>query len=165
MQHLLDFIHSYSMDPQLYLVVTTSPDEQELELFWRGTGDRNLWEVRVRNGQQPAELVQRTELLPLLARRGVDMARVERELHAIVSTQIAVADTVLSAARTMLGRELVRDAVLGSRAFADELRSSVEQLIVSARPVLSLVAGGGEQTVVRSGHLSVVHRARQNGSL
>jgi hypothetical protein len=84
---------------------------------------------------------------------------VERELRAIVMTQIAFADMLLRDANECLGRELVQTAVAGHREFLNELKSAVSELVIrpaQRRPSMQVLDGGGVQSETRSGHLRVL---------
>ena len=154
MQHLLDFVHEHSVEPRLYLAASTPAGE--LELTWqRGVWDGHWW-VQPRGGEGPAELVARSALLHHLEARGVDMPAVERELQAMVATQIVFADLLLRDASRLLGRDAVDSAREAHRAFITLLISSVRQLVEPARPNVQLIPGEAAQSPARSGHLSLI---------
>jgi hypothetical protein len=157
MHYLLDFLREHTADEQLYFVVEARA--LELELRWRRT-EPGIWEVRPKRREAPWDRVQHEELLALLAERGADMASVQRELHAMVATQIAFADMVLSDARRVLGGDAVQNIVHKNYEFVDLLRNAVELLALapatSDRNNLTLIHGGGAQTEARAGHLSPV---------
>jgi hypothetical protein len=154
MQHLLDFINDHTLDEQLYLVVDTPAGE--LELLWRRQVDAGLWQLRPNKCEGPWQLVHRGDLLDHLEERGVDLPLVEHELKAMVITQIAFADIVLRDAAVLLGRDVVQQAVRQHRGFMAELQGEIRRLIEPPRPSMVVVNGGGAQTLVRAGHLTVV---------
>jgi hypothetical protein len=155
MQYLLDFIQEHTFEDQLYFVVEGPAGE--LELLWkRGEADSH-WQLRPRGSDGPWELVPRRELIQDLERRNVDMLAVKRELNAVLAVQISFADMVLRDANQKFGRELVQRFVRGHQGFLNELQAAIEQL-TNSRPSMKIVAGGGEQTEVRAGHLSIVRR-------
>ena len=157
MQHLLDFIHQHSVDPEVYLLTGARPGD--LELLWERRAQPEHWLVRPYGCEGPSELVHRSQLLSELAVRRVDMARIERELHGLCAAQIAFADMVLSSAREQLGRDVVQHAVNEYQTFLIELRATVERLAQpSAAPSsMVVISGGGVSTQARSGHLTVVN--------
>lgn len=161
MQHLLDFIHEHSLDEQLYLVAQGAGES--IELRWRRLRSPEHWEARVKGSEEPWLPVHRSQLLDWLRARGMDMRPVESELQAVAVTQIVFADMVLCDARKVLGRDLVRRAVLSHRDFVGELRSALakwtERPPSPERPSVSVIKGGGASTEVRRGHLSLVPAA------
>ena len=132
MQHLLDFIHEHTLEEQLYFVATSRSGD--LELTWQRRVAPTHWQVRPSGREGPAELVHQRDLLLVLRARQADMVKIERELQAIVITQIAFADLVLRDASALLGTDSVR------------------------RAAITVHAGGGEQTAARAGHLSLLPR-------
>jgi len=157
MQHLLDFIHEHTLEEQLYLVVQTHAGE--LELIWQRHSEPEHWQIRPNKCEGPWELVERTRLLDALARRAIDLTRLERELTAMVLTQVAFADLVLRHATNLLGPDVVRRALIGHREFMGELKAAVDRLTApppALRPSMRVVAGGGAQSDARAGHLNVV---------
>lgn len=156
MQQLLDFIHQHSVDTEVYMFTGARPGD--LELLWQRQAHPDHWLVRPYGCEGPAELVHREGLLPALAARRVDMARIEHELHGLCATQIAFADMVLRAANERLGRDVVQHAVREYQAFLSELRSAVREL-THGPATLQLISGGGASSETRSGHLTVVNAA------
>jgi hypothetical protein len=157
MQHLLDFVHEHTLEDQLYLVLETSSGE--LELLWQRRPDANSWQLRPHKSEAAYENVARSVLLDTLRAKGADMDRLERELRAIVMTQIAFADMLLRDANTALGREFVHAALAGHHAFISELKSSITELVLKpgkSKPQMQVLAGGGASSETRSGHLRVV---------
>ena len=154
MQHLLDFIQEHTLEDQLYLVVQCPAGE--LELIWRRSETPQHWQLRPYRCEGPWELVPRAALIETLDERSADMVGVKRELHAILAAQIAFADMVLRDADRQLGVELVQRFVLGHRDFIAELEAVVDQLVIHPRPSMVVVDGGGAQTTLRAGHLSLV---------
>src|SRR4051812_35303674 len=154
MQHLLDFIHQHSVDPEVYLLTGARPGD--FELLWQRKDQPEHWFVRPFGCEGPAQLVHRTRLLTELAARRVDMARIERELHGMCAAQIAFADMVLSAAREQLGGDLVQGALRDYQTFLSELRATVQRLTEQPRSMVP-IAGGGARSEARSGHLRVVN--------
>lgn len=163
MQHLLDFIHEHTIDEQVYLVAPTSA--ASLELMWKRRSDPEHWQVRAYRADGPWQSVPKAELLALLERRGADMAAVERELNAMAVTQIVFADMVLCDARKRLGRDKVREAVLGHRDFVKELRAALTKIQNEkergpepppVRESMRVLAGSGEGCGERKGRLSLV---------
>jgi hypothetical protein len=154
MQHLLDFIHQHSVDSEVYLLTGVRPGD--LELLWQRREQPEHWLVRPYGCDGPAELVHRARLLSELTVRSVDMARIERELHALCATQIAFADMLLNAAHQQLGRDVVQGALREYQTFLSELRATVERLTEPPRS-MALIAGGGARSEARAGHLSVVN--------
>ncbi len=155
MQHLLDFIQEHTLEEQLYFVVEGPAGE--LELLWKRGAVESHWQLRPRGSEGPWELIRRSELIQELESRDVDMAGLKRELNSVLAIQIAFADTVLRDANQHFGRELVQRFVRGHQGFLSELQAAIEQLTES-RPSMTIVSGGGEQTDVRAGHLSVVRK-------
>lgn len=156
MQHLLDFIQEHTFEDQLYFVVEGRAGE--LELLWKRGEIESYWQLRPRGSDGPWELIRRSELIRELELRDVDMVGVKRELNAVLAVQIAFADTVLRDANQQLGRDLVQRFVRGHQSFLTELQAAIEQLAGNARPSMTIVRGGGEQTEVRAGHLSIVRK-------
>jgi hypothetical protein len=154
MQHLLDFIHEHTLEEQLYFVAATPVGE--LELMWRRGLGENLWEVRPNKCEGPWQPVHCGDLLEHLEERGVDMQAVERELQAMVVTQLAFADVVLRDATQLLGRDVVQRAVHRHRDFMTELQGAIQRLASPGRASMIVVPGGGDQTSAREGHLTVV---------
>ena len=153
MQHLLDFIHDHTLEEQLYLVVQTPAGE--LELLWQRCPGQDQWQIRPRLCEGPWERVSRAELLGSLTLRNVDMHGLERELSAMVMTQVAFADIVLRDAATGLGRDFVQQAVRGHEHFLDELQAALRRLIEPGRPAMVMHPGGGAQSSTR-GRLTLV---------
>jgi hypothetical protein len=153
MQHLLDFIHDHTLEEQLYLVVQTPAGE--LELLWQRCPGVDQWQIRPRLCEGPYERVSRADLLGSLERRNVDMAGLERELHAMAMTQVAFADIVMRDATNLLGRDFVQQAIRGHELFLDELQTALRRLIGPARPQMVMHPGGGAQSATR-GRLTLV---------
>lgn len=156
MQHLLDFIQEHTFEDQLYFVVEGRAGE--LELLWKRGELESHWQLRLRGVDGPWELIRRSELIEELESRDVDMVGVKRELNAVLAVQIAFADTVLRDANQQFGRDLVQRFVRGHQGFLTELQAAIDQLTGNAKPSMSIVSGGGEQTEVRAGHLSIVRK-------
>ena len=157
MQHLLDFVHEHTLEEQLYLVVDTASGP--LEMLWQRSHNAESWQLRPLKAEVAFENVARSALLDDLRARGVDMERVERELRAIVMTQIAFADMLLRDADACLGREVVQSAVMGHREFMSQLQSAVTELVIrpaQKKPSMKVLNGGGVQSETRSGHLRVI---------
>lgn len=154
MQHLLNFIQEHTLEDQLYFVASCPAGA--LELTWRRNEARDHWQVRPYRTAGPAELVPRGELIHSLQARDADMAGVKRELHAMLAALIAFADMVLREANQQLGPDLVERFVRGQRDFLQELQAAVEQLAVRPAPSMELIEGGGAETRLRAGHLSLV---------
>jgi hypothetical protein len=157
MQYLLDFVLDHTLEDQLYLVLQAA--EGELELLWQRRNDANTWQVRRYKSEADFERVERSKLLEVLAARGADMTRVERELRAIALTQVAFADMLLRNANETLGRSVVRTAVMEHQDFLSELQSTVAQFIIppaQSKPKMEVLSGGGAQSEARSGHLRVI---------
>ena len=157
MQHLLDFIHEHTLEEQLYLTAPSSAGD--LELIWQRRVAPDYWQVRPSACEGPAELVRQRDLLSALSARRVDMLKVERELQSIVVTQIAFADMVLRDASALLGSDGVRRAVQGHRVFMSDIQTAVERLVdpsAQCRATISVVAGGGQESAARSGHLRLL---------
>jgi hypothetical protein len=153
MQYLLDFIQEHSLDAQLYFLARSPADE--FELLWRRAECADYWQLRPKHREGPSELVDRHKLIDHLTSRGVDMTAVKRELNAMLAVQIAFADMVLRDADQQLGRNTVQRFVLEQRTFMSELQAAVEQL-TGGRQNMGVVQGGGAQTTLRTGHLSIV---------
>lgn len=154
MQHLLDFIHEHNLKQQLYLVVETP--EGAISLTWRRQpGADDQWEVQSATGQGAVELVHYGDLLDHLEAREVDLVGIERELRAIVLTNIAVADVVLRDARQALGNEAVQRRLFELRATASQLSAAKEQLS-EPRPSLTLIPGEAVHSSPRTGQLTLV---------
>lgn len=154
MQHLLDFIHEHTLEEQVYCVL--SSPSGELELLWNRQLDAKHWQLRRHKSDQPWEPIAREHLLHSLTARGADLHKLERELHAIASAQIALANMVLRSAGELLGEGAVRSALTGHEEFARELTWTIARLTGPARPNMTLVQGGGAQSETRSGHLTLV---------
>lgn len=157
MQHLLDFVHEHTLEEQLYLVVDTAAGP--LEVLWQRHHDADSWQLRPHQAEAAYEHVARSALLDTLRARGANMERVERELRAIVMTQIAFADMLLRDADACLGREVVESAVMGHREFLSQLKSAVSELVIrpaQKKPSMKVLNGGGAQSETRSGHLRVL---------
>jgi hypothetical protein len=154
MQHLLDFIHEHNLEQQLYLVVETPAEA--ISLTWRRQpGADDQWEVQSASGEGEVELVHYGDLLDHLEEREVDLAAVERELRAIVLTNIAVADVVLRDARQLLGNEAVQRRLFELRASASQLSAARVQL-EDPRPSLTLIHGEVTVSSPRRGQLKLV---------
>lgn len=154
MQHLLDFIHEHNLEQQLYLVVEAP--EGALSLTWkRQTEADDEWEVQLATGEGAVELVHYGDLIDHLELREVDLAAVERELRAIVLTNIAVADVVLRDARQALGNEAVQRRLFELRASATLLSAAQARFGVSA-PCLSLIRGEALESSPSIGRLTLV---------
>jgi hypothetical protein len=154
MQHLLDFIHEHNLEQQLYLVVETP--EEAISLTWRRQpGADDQWEVQSATGDGEVELVHYGDLLEHLEEREVDLTAVERELRAIVLTNIAVADFVLRDARQVLGSEAVQRRLFELRASASQL-SAAQAQVSEPRPVLTLIHGEALASSPRIGRLTLV---------
>lgn len=153
MQHLLDFIQEHSLEERLYFVAGCPTGD--LELQWR-RGDAGYWQLRPIRCEAPWQSIPRSDLIRELESRQADMVGVKRELTAMLAAQIAFADMVLRDANEELGRDLVQRFVLGHQSFLTELKAAVEQLVVRPRPRLVSVSGGGSQTSVRAGKLTLV---------
>jgi hypothetical protein len=93
--------------------------------------------------------------LDALEQRGADMPALERELQAVVVTRIAFADMLLRQAKQVLGDEAVRRSLAEHREFELQLRAAVARILPPDQPV-TLLAGGGAQTAMRTGHLKLV---------
>lgn len=157
MQHLLDFIHEHNLEQQLYLVVETP--EEPISLTWRRQpGADDLWEVQSATGEGEVQLVHYGDLLDHLEEREVNLAAVERELRAIVLTNIAVADIVLRDARQALGNEAVQRRLFELRASASQL-SAATQAHSEPRPSLTLIPGEAAHSSARIGRLKLVRRS------
>jgi hypothetical protein len=157
MQHLLDFVHEHTLEEQLYLVVDTASGP--LEMLWQRSHQADSWQLRPHKAEVAFENVARSALLDTLRARGANMERVERELRAIVMTQIAFADMLLRDADAALGRELVQTAVSGHREFMNQLQSAITELVIRPaqnKPRMKVLNGGGAQSETRSGHLRVI---------
>jgi hypothetical protein len=154
MQYLLDFIHEHTLEHQLYLSVRTSDGDLDATCQ-RQLGQDDVWAVRPRDGEAPAAVVHYGDLLEHLEERGADMAAIERELRTIIATQIAFADSVLRDATHVLGRDVVQRTVADQRGLMRDLQITIERLTTPAAS-LALVDGGGAQTAVRAGHLTLV---------
>ena len=154
MQYLLDFIQDHTFESQLYFVAQCPAGE--LEVLWQRAGSPEHWQLRLRPSQGPWELVARGELLCELESRGADMGAVRQDLNAMLAAQIAFADLVLRDANQQLGAELVQRFVLGNQSFLEKLRAAVEQLSTQERPRMEVLPGGGAQSALRAGHLTIV---------
>lgn len=163
MQHLLDFVHEHTLEEQLFVVVEVASGE--LELLWQRRNHPSSWQLRPHKSDAPYQLVERESLLDNLQQRGANMERVETELRAIVMTQIAYANLLLSDASVSLGQELLQAAMIGHDAFSSALTGAVTELVIRPqqsigrqrdKPRLSLLVGGGVQSESRSGHLRIV---------
>jgi hypothetical protein len=153
MQHLLDFIQEHTLEEQLYFVAPCPSGDFELQ--WRRT-EADHWQIRQIRVEAPWQRVHRSQLIYELESRDADMVGVKQELTAMLAAQIAFADMVLRDANEELGRDVVQRFVLGHQAFLTELKTAVEQLVVRPRPKLVSVSGGGSQTSVRAGKLTLV---------
>jgi hypothetical protein len=154
-QYLLDFIYEHTIEEQLYLVVESA--EGVLELRWQRHVEPGYWQVRPKNSADgPWQLLLRADMLRTLEARRAEMASVERALLATVMSHIALAEMVLRDANRLLGRDLVQRAVQGHQDFANELNAVVARLTASPRPSMQVLPGGGAQSELRSGHLTLV---------
>jgi hypothetical protein len=154
MQHLLDFIQEHSLEEQLYFAVPSATGD--LELLWRRDVAADHWQLRLRGVAGPGQLVERGTLIQTLQSRGADMGAVKRELNAMLAAQIAFADMVLRDANQQLGRDLVQRYVRGHQGFITELQAAIEKVTQPPRPAMKVVDGGGAQTELRAGHLTIV---------
>lgn len=154
MQHLLEFIHEHNLEQQLYLVVETP--EEAIALTWRRQpGADDQWEVQSATGEGEVELVHYGDLLDHLEELEVDLVAVERELRAIVLTNIAVADVVLRDGRQVLGNEAVQRRLFELRASASQLSAAHAQLSERG-PILTLIRGEAVLSSPRTGRLTLV---------
>jgi hypothetical protein len=150
MQQLLDFVHEHAVEDRLCWVVPAG--QGELELRWQRS-DPSQWRLRTRPGQAPWQGVPRAALLSELERRGADMLAVERELHALVATQIAFAEIVLRDATRLLGSEA---ALQAREEFLTLLRAALAQLAAPEAPSLQVIAGDATESSARSGQLTLI---------
>jgi hypothetical protein len=154
-QYLLDFIYEHTIEEQLYLVVQTAAGV--LELRWQRQVEPGYWQFRPKESADgPWQLLPRAELLRTLEARRADLPSVERALLATVMSHIALAEMVLRDANRLLGRDLVQRAVQGHQNFANELNAVVARLTAPPRPTMKVLPGGGAQSELRSGHLTLV---------
>ena len=151
MQHLLDFVHEHSVEPELFLSAATA--DGELELIWRRAQGEGEWLVRQRGCEGPVERVPRSGLLRHLETRAVDMRAIERQLQALVATQIVFADILLRDATKLLGCDALESTREAHREFMTLLVTSVRQLLEPARANVQLISGDAAQSPARTGHL------------
>jgi hypothetical protein len=154
MQHLLDFIQEHTLEEQMYFVAQCPAGD--LELQWRRAEAQDHWQIRPGRCEGPWKRIHRSDVIRELESRHADMVGVKQELTAMLAAQIAFADMVLRDAKQELGRDLVQRYVLAHQGFLTELQAAVEQLVVRPRASLVMVSGGGAQTSVRAGKLTLV---------
>jgi hypothetical protein len=132
MRQLLDFLYEYSLDKLIYCVLPS--DGGELQLSWRSASPLH-WQVQHADVLPPVH-VARADLIAHLTERGADLTLFERELSALVSAHIALADQMLTAARRALGSDTVNSLLRGQQHFAGELRQALAGVLT---PRLTLV--------------------------
>jgi hypothetical protein len=154
MQHLLDFVCEYSLDPNLHLVVDAA--DGALTLSWqRDVGEDGVWRIRQRSNPERLELVHYGDLLDHLELLGVDSRVLERALRSVIASQVAHADTVLRDAERVLGLDAVKRIADQQLTAARELQAAlVREAETSAS--IAVLPGGGAQTAARTGHLTLV---------
>jgi hypothetical protein len=124
MHPLLDFLCEHSFDKQLYCVLPA--ERGELQLTWRASAP-TCWELRAPDGA--VRHVPRAELIVRLTEQGADLLAFERELNALVSAHIVVADSLLHAAHACFGPDRVQHALRGQQELARELRETLTPLL------------------------------------
>ena len=152
MQYLLDFIQEHTLEQHLSLVAP-SPSGA-LELKWDRRQDPEHRQLRSQLHPE-LERVHRSHVIEELEARGADMQAIKRELTTLLAAQIERASEVLRDPEQHLGEELVQRFVLGRQRFIRDLQAALEQLGTRGS-TLSIVHGGGEETAIRTGHLSIV---------
>lgn len=152
MQHLIDFIDRYAIDPQIYIIAPHRQSAQRFELYWEREKAPMRWRVRL-IGDATWTRTTSPMLLPVLEQRGADIQRVEAQLRSIALTQVVFAETLTKEARRLFGPHCVEQAVEDHHAFLDEIQAVVGRF---ARGRLRALAGGGQASDAKAGHLSLV---------
>jgi len=157
MQHLLDFVQEHMISDQLCIRVDSGAGE--IEVLQRRQPDRDsAWYVRVIPSADAAVRVPHTQLLATLQAQGVDMLAFERELHALLATQVTFAELVLRDAAQLLSAERNASAHEAQRELLGILWLSLQELEQAEpeRPALRAISGEAGETPARAGHLSLV---------
>lgn len=152
MQHYIDFIDRYAIDPQIYIVAPHQNARQRFELYWEREKGPQRWRLRL-IGEQDWTRLSSSTLRSVLEQRGADIPRVEAQVRAIALTQVVFAETLAAEARRLFGARCVEQAVEDHHAFLNEIQAVVGHF---ARGRLKALAGGGESSGNRAGHLFLV---------
>lgn len=152
MKALVEFIDRYTIDPHVYLVVPRVGQPGRYEIFWDREHQPNRWRLRL-IGEVEWERVASERLVEVLQEKDVDLERVEYQLRSIALAQVVFAEALTQEARGLFGDETVVRAVADHHAFLEQLKNIVNRY---ARGTLRPIAGGGERSGARGGHLTLV---------
>lgn len=152
MKALIEFIDRYTIDPHVYLVVPRVKDPGRYEIFWDREHQPNRWRLRL-VGEVNWERVPSERLIDVLDEKDIDIERVEYQLRSVALAQVVFAEALTQEARGLFGAETVVRAVADHNAFLEELKQIVNRY---ARGTLRPIAGGGERSGARGGHLTLV---------
>lgn len=152
MKALVEFIDRYTIDPHVYLVVPRRRHPGRYEIFWDRENQPCRWRLRP-VGDTVWERVPSDRLLEVLHEKGIDIERVEYQLRTVALAQVVFAEALTQEARGLFGAETVVRAVEDHHAFLEELKQLVTRY---ARGTLRPIAGGGESSGARGGHLTLV---------
>jgi hypothetical protein len=149
---LVEFIDRYTIDPHIYIVVPRVRQPGRYEIFWDREHQPNRWRLRL-VGDVNWERVSSERLLEVLAEKDIDVERVDYQLRSVALAQVVFAEALTQEARGVFGAETVVRAVEDHHAFLEELKQIVNRY---ARGTLRPIAGGGERSGARGGHLTLV---------
>ena len=147
MQDLLDFLREHMVSDQLRIAIPSPAGE--LEVLQQRLPDRDsAWQVRVIGSTGDGVRVPQAQLLQTLQAQGVDMLALERELHALLATQVTFAELVLRDAARLLSAEQAAGAQRARHELLGILWLSLQELAAAQREAA--------ETPTRAGHLTLV---------
>jgi hypothetical protein len=149
---LIDFIDRYAIDPHVYMVAPRVGQSGRYEIFWDRDGGSTRWRLRLIGAASWTRASSET-IVDVMSQCGVDLERVEYQLRSVAMAQVVFAEALSHEARCLFGSDTVERAVEDHQAFLNELKHLVTKY---ASGGLKTLAGGGERSMVRKGHLSVV---------
>ncbi len=152
MKALIEFIDRYTIDPHIYIVVPRQRHPGRYEIFWDREHQPNRWRLRL-VGEVNWERVSSERLIDTLLDKDIDVERVDYQLRSVALSQVVFAEALTQEARCLFGVETVARAVADHNAFLEELKQIVNRY---ARGTLRPIAGGGERSGARGGHLTLV---------
>jgi hypothetical protein len=149
---LVEFIDRYTIDPHIYLVVPRVRQPGRYEIFWDRENQPSRWRLRL-VGDSVWERVTSEQLLGVLDSKNIDIERVEYQLRSVALAQVVFAEALTQEAKSLFGAEMIARAIADHQAFLEELKQLVNRY---ARGTLRPIAGGGESSTIRGGHLTLV---------